>query len=283
MTASATERAADYHADHGDRPTLSSSIARLLVQKTPAHARAEHPKLTEQPVRRDSPAMDMGTAVHQLLLRDDRVDVLPYDSFRTKDAQADRDASRAAGRVPLLAHQWDEAQEIAARIREQMHELNVNPTPFTHGQAEHVIRFAADGADCRAMLDWLHDDRTIIDDLKTTTDASPRFTERHVFKMGYDIRAAFYVRAVEAEYGVTPLFRWVFAETKPPYPVSIMTLDEDAMSVARDKVDAAISLWNHCLGTGEWPAYSRELQIVGLPPWQRDRWADVDVDDKVPF
>jgi len=283
VTVSATERAADYHADHGDRPSLSSSIARLLVQKTPAHAKAEHPKLTDTPVRRESPATDMGTAVHQLLLRDDRVDVIPFDSFRTSEARILRDASRAAGRVPLLPHQWDEAQEIAARVRDQMALLNVEPTPFTHGEPEHVIRFQMGGADCRAMLDWLHNDRLLIDDLKTTTDASPRFAERHLFNMGYDIRAAFYVRAVEAEYGVTPGFRWIFAETKPPYPVSILELDPEAMAAAHDKVDAAVALWNECLASGEWPAYSRELHTVQLPPWLRDKWADVDVDESVPF
>ena len=101
--------------------------------------------------------------------------------------------------------------------------------------------------------------------------------------MGYDIRAAFYVRAVEAEYGVTPGFRWIFAETKPPYPVSILELDPEAMAAAHDKVDAAVAIWNECLASGEWPAYSRELHTVQLPPWLRDKWADVDVDESVPF
>ena len=283
MTASATERAADYHADKGDHPTLSSSIARLLVQKTPAHAWAAHPKLNPDYTDSHSSAMDMGTAVHQLLLRDERVVVGDFENYRTRVAQDWRDGMRHAGLVPLLRHDWDRAKAVALAVRVQMDQLNVSPVPFIRGEAEHTIRFQASGADCRAMLDWLHSDRLLIDDLKTTGDASPAKVERHLFAMGYDIRAAFYVRAVECEYGVTPGFRWVFVETKPPYPVSIFQLSPEAMDAAHAKVDAAISIWKECLERHEWPAYSRELHTVNLPPWQRDAWAEVDVGEGVPF
>lgn len=284
MTASATERAADYHADRGDRPTLSSSIAATLTLKTPAHAWAEHPKLNPGYVDKHSDAMDMGTAVHQLLLRDERVQVGAFPDYRTADAQAWRDMTREHGLVPLLTHQWERATMIADAIRKQMDGLNVDPVPFTRGTAEHVIRFTYNDVECRAMLDWLSDDCAVIDDLKTTTDASPRKVERHLFNMGYDTRAAFYVRAVEAEYGGTPVFRWVFAETSPPYPVSIFTLDDDAWREAFAKVDRAVELWRACLATDTWPAYPPDLNVVELPRWLRtDAWAAVDVDESVPF
>lgn len=283
MTASATERAAEYHQDRGPDTTLSSSIACKLVLETPAHAWAAHPKLNPdyRPVTTD--AFDIGTAVHQLLLRDDRVDVANYRDFRSNEAKEWRDSVRAEGRVPMLNHRWLEAQEIAERVREQIDGLNVDPTPFTQGQAEHVIRFTANGANCRAMLDWLRDDHEFVDDLKTTVDASPRKAERHIFNYGYDIRAAFYVRAVECEYGVTPGFRWVFVEKSPPYPVSILTLSPEAMDAAHAKVEAAISIWNECLEKDEWPAYSRDMWVADLPPWMKDQWAEIDVDEEVPF
>ena len=125
---SAPERAAEYHQSAG----FSSTLCRAIVLRTAAHAKA-----LADGHGRDSDAMDMGTAVHQLLLRDDRVDVLDYDSFRTNDAKAERDASRAAGRIPLLRHKWDEANEIAGRVREQIIALELDPVPFTEGTAEH--------------------------------------------------------------------------------------------------------------------------------------------------
>lgn len=283
--ATAPERAADYHANHEHR--LSSTIARHLILKTPAHAKA----ILDGQVRFDSDAMTMGTAVHQLLLRDDRIAVLPYDNYRTKEAQAERDLYLAQGRVPMLKAKWREAREIAQHVNGQILAMGVEPTPFTKGTAEHVIRWTENGADCRALLDWLRDDLTFIDDLKTTVDASPAKFARHIFNMGYDIQAAFYTRAVlrgtpKGVYqNAEPVFRWVVVETKPPYPVTIHTLSDRAMASAQVKVDTAIQLWNECTSSGVWPAYPNSVQEVDIPGWvsdAADEWADVDLEE-VPF
>src|SRR6188472_4211236 len=113
MAATAPERAAEYHASAG----FSSTLARALVTRTPAHAKALIGR------GRKTDAMEMGTAVHQLLLRDDRVDVLDFDSFRTNDAKAARAASYHAQRIPLLRHKWEEANDIANAVREQIKAL----------------------------------------------------------------------------------------------------------------------------------------------------------------
>jgi hypothetical protein len=277
-----------YHQDtNGAGPTLNSSTARTLLFRTPAHAKAEHPRLTDSPVKRDSPAMDMGTAIHQILLKDDRIEVGEYPDFKTKDAREWRDEVREQGRVPMLAKAWDEAQTIAGAVREQVAGLNATPKPFTGGLPEQYLSYQDSGADCRALIDWLHNDHATIDDLKTTgITANPYEWARKLFNTGFDVQAAFYVRAVEQVYGVTPVFRWVVVETKPPYPVSILTLSDEAMFAARVKVDTAISIWNTCLSTGNWPAYTPDIVVADLPGWMKDkaedRWAEVDVEG-VPF
>ena len=273
----APERAAEYHPD--PEPRLSSTIARQLILRTPAHAKAA----LDGRGAPESDAMTTGTAVHQVLLRDDRIDVLPFDSYRTKDAQAARDGARAAGRVPILAHKWDEARLIAEHVNGQI--LGYEPTPFTKGRAEVVMRWVENGTMCRALLDWVRDDHSFIDDLKTTNDASPAKFRRHVFNMGYDIQAAFYCRAVESGLGVLPTFRWVVVETKPPYPVAVYQLSERAMASAQVKVDTAIQLWNECMKSGEWPAYPAHVHEVDIPGWasdEADMYADVDLEE-VPF
>lgn len=285
MASTAPERAEVYHADRGETPTLSSTIARLLISRTPAHAKAAHPRLSPGAPRKDTDAMDMGTAVHQLLLRDDRVDVLEFDSFRTNDAKAARDQSRDNGRIPMLRHKWDEAQDIANAVREQIQALGLDPVPFTEGTAEHVIRWEERGVQCRAMLDWLRDDLQTIDDLKTTSDASPRGFQRKVWTLRYDIQAAFYLRAVAVYlFGrdvIRPRFRWVAVETEYPYLVTIHEMSKAASENADARVDQAIDLWARCLAEDDWPGY-REYGEIGPVPWERDSWADVDVDE-VPF
>jgi hypothetical protein len=278
MAATAPERAAEYHRSAG----FSSTLCRAMVLRTAAHAKA-----LADGHGRDSDAMDMGTAVHQLLLRDDRVDVLDYDSFRTNDAKAERDASRAAGRIPLLRHKWDEANEIAGRVREQIVALELDPVPFTEGTAEHVIRWQEGGVECRAMLDWLRDDLEYIDDLKTTNDASPRGFRRKVWSLRYDIQAAFYLRAVAAWLGemshpIKPRFGWVAVESEYPYLVTVHELSKAALENADARVDEALRVWANCHAADSWPGYPADINQVGPVPWEHDQWSDVDLEE-VPF
>ena len=297
----AHERAANYHADRWEgEPSLSSSIAADLILRTPAHAKAKHPRLTDHPIEPGTYAMNLGTTVHAILLHDDRVVMISAHDFRTKAAQEERDAILARGMVPVTPKMWDDANAIADAVTFQLKTrgpfVEPQPTPFTDGQAEYVIRYQDNGANCRAMLDWLRHDRDYIDDLKTTSDGSPGKVRRHIFNMGYDIRAAFYIRAVMADLGMVaagypireymPKFRWVFVETKPPYPVTIATLTQRALESAWVKVDEAIGIWNECLESGVWPAYQPDTIEVDIPGWQQDasdRWGDVDIESDVPF
>ena len=273
MAATAPERAQEYHASTG----FSSTLARALITKTPAHAKAladGHGK--------DSDAMDMGTAVHQLLLRDDRVEVANFRDYRSNEAKEWRDSVRADGRVPMLNHKWLEAQDIANAVREQIVALNLDPVPFTEGTAEHVIRWQENGVECKAMLDWLRDDVDYIDDLKTTNDASFHRFQRNVWKLRYDIQAAFYIRAVHAETGRVPRFRWVAVETEYPYLVTVHELSKTALENADARVDEAIDIWRDCVATSNWPGYPVMVNEVGPVPWEHDSWADVDL-ETVPF
>ena len=275
MAATAPERAAEYHASAG----FSSTIARTLISRTPAHAKA-----VADGHGRDSKAMDMGTTVHQLLLRDDRVDVIPFDEWRTNEAKALVKASRDAGRVPVKPKEWDKANTIADRVREQLVALNIDPVPFTEGTAEHVIRWDEDGLECRAMIDWLRDDLTVIDDLKTTSDASPRGFRKKVWNLRYDIQAAFYVRAVAAGFeGETPRFRWVAVETEYPYLVTVHEPSKLALENAQERVIQAIEAWRECVDTNEWPGFADDVNEVGPVPWEHDAWSAVEMDESVPF
>ena len=133
--------------------------------------------------------------------------------------------------MPVTIPMWDKAREVAQACNGAIVASTIRPTPFTQGQAEHVLRWQDNGADCRALIDWVRDDHLYIDDLKTTSDGSPSKFRRHVFNMGYDLRAMFYVRGVEAVYGVTPRFRWIVVETNPPYPVSVFEMTEQGAGV----------------------------------------------------
>ena len=273
-----------YHADISDRPpSLNATIAKKLVLETPAHAKAAHPRLADNYVAKHSDAMDEGTALHQMLLGDDRVDILEHDSFRSADAKAARDASRAAGRVPMLRSKWDEISVLGDNLKEQVAAFPIDPPLFVDGMAEQTIAWEENGVRLRSRLDWLRSDYRYIDDLKKARTAQPRQFHRAMFSLGYDIQAAMYVRAVKAAFGVEPVFRWVAIEPTPPYAMSVHVLSPDAMRAAHAKVDLAIELWRECLSTGVWPSYPRTVSVVELPAWMQSvEWDDTALTD-VPF
>lgn len=266
----------DYHADV-DGPSLSASIAKKLILETPAHAKAAHPRLSDNYVMKHSDAMDEGTALHQMLLGDDRVDILDHDSFRSADAKAARDESRAAGRVPMLRAKWDEILVLGDSLKQQVAAFPIDPPLFVDGMAEQTIAWEENGVRLRSRLDWLRNDYKCIDDLKKARCAQPRAFHRSMFAFGYDIQAAFYVRACKAAFGVEPVFRWVAIEPTPPYAMSVHVLSPAAMRSAHDKVDLAIDLWRECLSTGVWPSYPQTVSVVEQPAWmQAVEWDEAD-------
>lgn len=268
----------EYHADQtGDQPTLSASIARILCAKTPAHARAAHPRLNPDYARKEEDKFDLGNAVHSLLLQGiDLAHVCHYDSWRTNDAKDARATARAHGRIPLLQKNWNEVEQMLTAVRLQVAKLPLDPPPFTNGEPEKTIVWEEDGVACRARLDWLHEGALVIDDLKSTSaSAEPAAWRKTLYGMGGDLQAAMYVRGVQAVYGTTfTTFRWIVAETYPPFAVSVVDLAPAALALANEKLDWAIATWKRCLDTGEWPGYVPRVASIDPPAWEEARWLE---------
>lgn len=264
--------AAQYHADDiSDQPSLSASVAKILVSQSPAHARAAHPRLNPDYQRVDESKFDLGTVVHAMLLEGrDVVEVIHHGDYRTNAAKEDRDTARAAGKIPLLAHLKAEVDAMVAAVREQL-----APELFADGKPEQTLVWEEDGVLCRSRIDWLRDDCTAVTDLKTTSrSANPREWERSaLFKHGCDIQAALYLRGLKAVTGADAVWNWVVVETTPPYALSVITPGPEVLAVGNAKVDRALELWRDCLASGVWPAYSNEVTVASTPPWEL-RWLD---------
>lgn len=288
MTATLLDLPADaYHADPCDAPSLNASVAKSLILETPAHAKQKHPRLMDGDYTpKHTDAMDEGTALHQMLLGDDRVDILEYDIINTKEAKAERDASRAAGRVPMKRKDWDKIALLGDSLKSQVAAFPIDPPLFVDGMAEQTIVWdEPNGVTCRARLDWLRSDYHTIDDLKKAKTSDPKRFQRQLYTLGYHIQAAFYVRACKAAFGVEPVFRWVAIEADPPYALTVHTLrpGSDAMDYAQHKVTEACEIWQACLESGEWPAYPMVAHEVELPPWLAPvEWDDAALEG-VPF
>lgn len=265
-----------YHADPAPEPSLSASIAHILLSQSPRHAWTAHPKLNPDYEREVDGKFDLGTAVHALLLEGEQVfELVNATDWRTKAAQEARDAIRAAGKIPLLTDQAETVGEMAKAAREQLKAFA--PVPFTDGRPEESLVWQeANGVWCRARLDWIATDETRIWDYKSTGgSAHPEaWTRGPLFANGYDIQAAFYRRGVQMVGGPEPEFTFVVQETYPPYALSVIGLGPDVVTLATKKVLAAIELWGACLKEKVWPAYPAQVCSAGLPPWEEARWME---------
>ena len=167
---------AEYLADPvGPAPSLSASIAHLLISRSPAHARRQHPRLSPDFVPEESDAFDLGTAAHAYVLEGGfNLEIIDALDWRTQAARAARDAARAAGKTPVLAHRFVLVQAMAEAAREQLARHAARPIPLTNGQAERTLVWQEEGVWCRARLDWLHEDHRMVDDYKTLPERQSR-------------------------------------------------------------------------------------------------------------
>lgn len=272
---------AAYHADPAPAPSLSASIARLLLTRSPRHAWQAHPRLggADQPPEETTDAMDAGSALHKLLLGRGAdiavIDGVRYPAghplagqsvvnWRLKAAREAREEARAAGLIPLLSQTLAKLQGVAEAA---LHQMRAHPGCadfFAAGRSEQVMLWQEGPAWCRSMVDRMPDDPAApLFDLKfTEMSAAPQSWERRLERV-YALQAAFYMRGAQVLRGERPAeFRFVVIELDPPHAVSVMAPDPSLLALAEEDMLRAVKCWHECLTTGEWPAYPPDIYYV---------------------
>ena len=95
---------AEYLADPVIEPSLNNTIAKLLIDASPSHAYAAHPKLGgagDAEAEDDSDERQrIGSAAHAMFLRGSQVaKLIPFDRYQSNAAKAARDEAIAAGLI----------------------------------------------------------------------------------------------------------------------------------------------------------------------------------------
>lgn len=269
-----------YHADPADQPSLSSTIARKLLDTSPLHAWTDHPKLNPnyQP-RESNRAFDIGGACHSMLLEGhDAVTVVDHDSWRTNDAKAQREDAYAFGKIPLLAHEAETVLAMCKTVQAQIRKRGL----LTDGKPEQTLIWHDGQTSCRARVDWLTNDHTLVQDIKTTSrTANPDKFSRTLYDLGYHVQAEFYCRGVEALTGRRPEFELIVCETAAPFAVTVHSLSPAGWSLAAAQVDYAIELWGRCLARNEWPGYDARVAFAEPPGWLEAQWLERELREEV--
>jgi hypothetical protein len=249
-----------YHADPCRAPSLSSSIANILLMQSPAHAWLAHPRLNPNFQRETDSRFDLGSAAHAMLLERDesRVVIVEADDWRTKAAREARDAAQANGQYAILARQYADVQKMVQAAHSYIQTTEVRGILDT-GIPEQSLIWNEFGIWCRARPDLISDDQRIVLDYKTTESAQPDVFGRQIGRMGYDLQAEFYLWGMNAVIHKAPTFVFLVQEISPPYACSLISLSNAYRAIGASKLERAIKLWNECLSTNRWPAYPTQI------------------------
>lgn len=249
---------------HQQKEALSSSGARLLLDKSPLHFKVRQSK------QETSEIFEMGTLTHSLVLENNEsaAVVLDFDSWRTKAAKEAAAEARAAGKIPILPEKWDE-------IRAMRDAVWANPDAallLSGGKAEQSVFWKHEtGALLRCRPDYYVPDSPIgpiCIDLKTSVSADPRKFDSSASDYGYFGQQAWYEDGIEALTGTRPTFVFIVVEKGDVPAVSLPELDPEDVDLARDRNHLAVNLWNKCRAADEWPSYAAAPK-ARMKPWTR--------------
>jgi hypothetical protein len=264
-----------YHADQlCATPTLSCSIAKVLINQSPLHAWCEHPRLGNKRNHEPTPEQERGSASHKLSLgKGAEIAVGDWPTWQAKDARAFRDAARAEGKIPILKHKMAEVEEQRDEFVGQLSNY-VLLSQFNAAQPEVVVVYSDGGVLCRAMFDKLYIDedakRAVIFDIKTTESVNPKNLGRLIFNQHYDMQESSYRSAlslVRPDLAGRIDFIFLFQETEYPYILQPATISGESRTLGVSKWTRAWQMWSECLKAGKWPAYSKQIVCAEAPEW----------------
>lgn len=259
----------DYHGDLCTAPSLSSSGAREIVAHCPARFFHDSYLNPKRPPDEES-RFDLGKAAHTALLEPetmlDRIRIVAAPDWRTTAAKAARDDARAAGKIPILAHQADAILEMGNVL--VAHPIFERAWTGGHAEQTFVWKDPLTEIWLKARPDYVRDDFSRVVDYKTTTAADLGSFQRRVYEHGYFQQAAWCLDGIEAVTGTRPKEFWLVAqETDPPYLVQAFRVGPRALDWGKLLNRTAIDLFATCVETNKWPGYQTGVEEIELPTY----------------
>jgi hypothetical protein len=269
---------AEYRSDPCPSPSLTQSLCKILIERSPKHAWTACARLNPHFEADDDTKFDVGNVAHRIVLgRGKEIEIVNFADWRKKEAQEAREVAAAEGRIAVLAHQFELASDMAtaAMLQLRKHE---DADAFTNGSAEVMIAWEEDGIWFRSLIDWLHDDLRTVDDFKTSgMSMAPHVIGLRAEAAGWHVQAAFIERGLDL---LDPSgagrrrYRFIAQETDKPHALNVMHMNEHWLTMGRKKVDAGVALWRHAIHYDRWPSYPARSIVPEYPGFKEKVWLD---------
>lgn len=274
---------AEYFADPCPVPSLTQSISKILIDRSPLHAWHAHPRLRKEVKWAEDyvSAQAIGNAAHKLFLgRGKEIVVIEAEDFRTKAAKEARDAAMMIGDVPILPKHMKRATAMVAVAQEVLGKLGL--ADFS-GDTETVIAWQEGETWFRSMLDKLSTSRTIVLDYKTSgMVCAPYMIGKMMTDAGWDVQGAMHERGLDILHPETAGRRrhlFVAQENEVPYAVTVAELTPDCLTMGHKKLQTAVDIWQRCMKHDRWPGYPMEICRPEYPAYAEAKWLEREIQD----
>jgi hypothetical protein len=275
---------ADYFADPCPEPSLSQSICKILLDRSPLKAKHEHPRLRpavteDEEAEKYVKAQAIGNAAHAIMIgRGKTLEIIKANDFKGGEAKKMCNAANAAGKTPILEKHLTVAAAIVAAGQAKL-KRHEDRDAFTNGDGEVALIWQDDGMWCRALVDWLHTDLRTVDDYKTSgMSMAPHVIGIRAETAGWHVQAAFIERGLDI---LDPAgagrrrFRFIAQEQDgEPYDLTTMHMDEYWLTMGRKKVQAAMTLWRSALTSNRWQGYPLQAVRPEYPTYKEKQWLE---------
>lgn len=271
-----------YFADPCERPSLTQSIAKIIVDRSPLHAWHAHPRLNPDYKSDDDTKFDVGNVAHAMMIgRGKKVVAIDFPDWRTNAAKEARAKAAEQGVIAVLGKHYALASRMVDAAREQLAIRGLEHL-FRDGNGEVVLAAQEDDIWLRQMVDWLTPDlRTFVDMKTTDMSVAPHALPRMMANAGWHVQAAMSERLLDVldpEGAGRRRFLFVAQETEPPYCLNVAEITEGALTIGRKQIDHAVEIWRACMRSGRWPGYPLEVLTPTLPGYYESAWLEREIE-----
>lgn len=284
---------AAYFADPCPLPSLSQSLAKVLIDQSTLHARAEHPRFAEpaedEPDEKYVKAQAIGNAAHAYLIgRGKTLAVGDFDNWMSKDAKAFKAEANTSGKTPILAKHAATALQMVAAAKRQINSAAaadaVMLDAFVKGDGEVVIACEIDGIWLRSLVDWMVNPRLLFDFKTTGMSVAPHVIPNLMADAGWPIQAAMQERILDVldpEGAGRRRFFFIAQENYKPFALTVHELPEATMTMGRKMVAKAETMWRDAMLYGKWIGYPAVIHQPEIPGWKETKWLEREVADEI--
>lgn len=298
-----------YHSQCCDGPSISSSGLRTIVNESPWHFWCSSDLNPERlPETDDSAALILGKAAHAIVLGDEVFDdhfiYEPEDAPRKPtsqqlDAYDDGRATevgkrsvefwrafdeRASGRLLLTQTQVEHIAHMARNLKACPEAVEALTGQMT--EVSMIWRDEATGVWIKSRPDVIPDNGADFADLKTFAPRSKsikRAVQQAITDHAYHMQMALAVEGAERVFGNSAAeCVLIMAQSNPPYTVTPVRLDEDALYWGRVMNRHGIDTFARCLKEGRWPQPVEGIMDYTIPDSVMHRLGDMQIRGELP-